>query len=502
MNKRIFNAIVLLAAAVMVFAITPRAQTSPSLVDQNVNLAPGDSVTVNCTDSVLEQQITSSSIWKIVCKALATLTPTATATHSPTSTNTPTNTPTNTATNTPINTPTNTSQPPTATMPPTQGGHDLTRWHAAGFGMEHGDDPNAAAIVAIFGQAGAYWNGGTGQNIGVPFQTSAIENTTKHPMAKYYTMLPSQIDAAWDANNPAQFNETTDNSLSGNNHVRAWRILAHGGGNLMEALANNHSAFVEIQICDFDQPTQCGIFRSGGWIFWGKFQSPFYNQVFQRPAGTFNIGGMPMTFSGDVADLAAIGSTKTVFDGWGGEPYWFMFPNTPSSWSRIANGEFVGDQISSNEVSPYNYDCSPFPAGCGNNLFHLAIRIFDGWNLADTTNITNPIFICSQISPSNCPYNGTLRGVKEVAVYVPIEWDQSSFDTDTRIGFVTLNRFTDRYQRLRPIGACTAIGVDCVPLVLTNAPIGYASIKLNIPAIVPGIDREYQPAGVPIYFPN
>jgi hypothetical protein len=401
----------------------------------------------------------------------------------------------------------------TPTMPmPTQQGHDSTRWHSLGFGHEHGDDPNSAAIVAVFGRAGDLWNSGTGQNIGVPFATSPIENTMKHPMAKYYTMTRDQIAAAWDASDPINFSETTDNSLSGNNHVRAWRILAHGGGNLMEALSNNHSVFAEIQICDVDQPDQCGVFRSGGWIFWGRLQSPFYNQVFERSGGTFNIGGMTMTYKSDQEDLASIGSTKTVFDEWGGEPYWFMFPFTGQSdleWYRnnpfdlARQSTLAGDQFSSNEVSPYNYDCAPFASGCGNNLFHLAIRVFDGWNLLDRSNIYNPVFICSQLAPSNCNYNGTYRGMKEVAVYVPVEWDQSSFDTDQRMGFVTLTRYTDRYQRLRPEGECTSISVDCVPLVLTNVPIGYASIKLKIQEPVPGIDREYDcPQGGCISFPN
>jgi hypothetical protein len=138
-------------------------------------------------------------------------------------------------------------------------------------------------------------------------------------------------------------------------------------------------------------------------------------------------------------------------------------------------------------------------------MIHLAIRYFDGWNLADniTGNINNPIFICKNLNPSDCAFNGTRRGMKEVAIFVDPAWDQASFDTDPRVGFVTFSRYTDRYQRLLPVGACSVIGVDCVPLVLKNVPVGYAAIKLAIWKPVPIIDREYDcPQGGCISFPN
>jgi hypothetical protein len=429
------------------------------------------------------------------------------------------------ATNSPVSNPTqlppnatNSPMPPPIGTPINQGNHDRLHWHgSAGNDHEHGDNPNAPEIVAIFGAAGEYWNSGTGATIGVPFETSPLENTMKHEMAKYYTMTSQQIDAAWIPSTStfnSGFTEDTDNG--GNpttNRVRAWRMLVHGGANLMEALGNNHSAFVEVQLCTRGNSPQCGTFRSGGWIFWGKLQAPFYNQVHQRPGGTVTFpDGMNMTFKSDAEDLAAINSPNSVFDDWGGEPYWFMFPKIMPdgfdalTFARANSGLNIGDQLSSNEVGPNTlFDCAPFPRGsqCGNRLFHIAIRIFDGWNLLDTSNVNNPVFICTQISPSNCEYNGTLRGMKEVAVWIDPAWDQASFDQDSRPGFVTMSSFTDRYQRLRPAGACTSIGVDCVPLVLTNAPVGYASIKLKIQEPVPGIDREYDcPGGGCISHPN
>jgi hypothetical protein len=363
-------------------------------------------------------------------------------------------------------------------------------------------------MVALFGVAGEIWNGLGNSNIGVPFATSALENTMKHPMAKYYTMTPAQLDAV---GYPCGVGVATDNGDGGPKHcVRAWRILAHGNANLMEALTNNHSIFVEIQACKVANPADCFIHRSGGWVFYGKLQAPFYNQVFERPGGVINIGGMTMTFASDVSDLAAINSPNTVFDNWGGEPYWFMFPRLNGTFDVLAYARnnpnaAIGDQISSNEIGQnYHADCAPFPVGslCGNRLFHIAIRLWDGWNLLDASNINNPIFICTQIAPANCLYDGTKRGMKEAQFWTDSNHDQKPYDTDSRVGYVSLNQFTDRYQRFLPPGTCTAIGVDCVPFVLEGAAVGFAGLQTQVGLFQPGIDRDYCPDGCGINFPN
>lgn len=489
-----------------------------ALQAQVVTLPDGESV-IACSDGTMPDIRVTKGQLVGVCESGVPVTATETAVN-PSETLTailqPSDTPTNspvpvvsatvTQTEIPSATVSSTAVPASPTMP--MGGHDGSLWHLAQAGHEHGDDPNAPAIVAVFGPAGALWNGGTSRVIGVPFETSPIENTMKHPNAKYYTMTQAQLVAA---GYPCGVANETDGDPSAN-CVTDWRMLVHGGANLMEALGNNHSFFAEVRICTLPG-NDCGIVRTGGWLFWGKLVSPFYAQTFQRPGGTFPIGGMTMTFKSDTEDLAAIGSPVNVFADWGGEPYWFMFPAIDpddglpyAPWLLEDQTRLAGDQFSSNEVGGTNTeDCYPFPVGsqCGNRLIHLAIRVFDGWNLLDRTNVNNPVFICSQISPSNCRFNGSHRGMKEVALYIRPDWDQQSYDTDRRIGFVSFSRWTDRYQRLRPLGACSAVSVDCVPMVLEGAPVGFAAIKLEIQAVQPGIDREYDcPQGGCISFPN
>lgn len=482
------------------------AFTSVSLQAPDVNLQPGESVSITCAQAINVTTINPNSVL-VACANVPTLTPTASPVPSFTASPVPSHTASASPTRTPTQTPT--LPAPSATLTPsampTMPGHDTSKWHSiTGNDHEHGDNPNAPEIVAMFGPAGALWNSGSDRNIGVPFETSPIENTMKHAMAKYYTMTAAQLNAA---GYPCGVENDTDNGGVGTaNCIRGWRILAHGGGNLMEAQANNHSAFIELKVCKLSDQTQCGTISGGGWIFYGKLQSPFYNQAFERSGGVHDIGGMTMTFKSDAQDLTAIQSPYNVFQDWGGEPYWFMFRNDPGdvAFYNSNSTSLAGDQISSNEVGPSNlFDCAPFPVGalCGNRLFHIAIRYFDGWNLLDVNDIYNPIFICSQISPSNCRFNNTLRGAKEVQAWVDPAWDGAPFDTDARPGYVSMVRYTDVYQRLS--GSCTSQSAVCVPLVLQNMPVGYASVKLNISTVEPGVDREYDcPGGGCVKFPN
>ena len=92
----------------------------------------------------------------------------------------------------------------------------------------------------------------------------------------------------------------------------------------------------------------------------------------------------------------------------------------------------------------------------------------DGWLLIYPNNVNVPVFICRD---GSCAYNASLIGLEEIAVRALQSWQPNGG------GFVTPNGWTDRWGNPRFDGVCTAVSVDCVPLVLQHVPVGYAASK-------------------------
>ena len=441
---------------------TASTATQPSM--------PAGTQTSGLTLTATLPSITQTAATGITQTAVTAITqtslPTATQTLPPTATMTPFTTPT---------------KLPGGSIQPYKGApactnHDPNRWHALWdyqrgcyYNHEHGDDPSLAN--AIFGPAGAWWNGGSGVNIGVPWATSAHENHMKHPMSKYYVRVQGGYQPFPDCGVRAHTDHSTDGSQ--NNCIKAVRLLAHGGSNPMEALARNHSMVIEVYITSkASNYATGGILRMGSWLDFTKLQSPFYSTQHARPGGSISFpDGSTMDFTADSAE---------VFRSTGGEPYWFMTLNTPETRSKVAKyPNSAGEQWSSNEVGSYNSsDCAPFPQGpeCGNRHVHILIRSFDSFALLNAGNVNNPYYICSQQVPANCTYNGSTRSLKETHVWIDPAWDTLDGKKD---GYVTYTGWTDRWQRMRPAGACSSIGLDCIPIMMQNVPIGFAATSHN-----------------------
>lgn len=356
--------------------------------------------------------------------------------------------------------------------------HDPNKWHplwdesrGCYYDHEHGDNP--AKADSVFGPAGSWWNQGNGGNIGVPWATSEMENSHKHPMAKYYV----RVQGGYKPFPNCGISAETDNSNNGtnNNCIKAVRLLSHGGSNPMEALTRNHSMAIEVYITSKKSNySKGGILRMGSWLDFGKLQAEFYSTQHKRPGGSVTFpGGMTMEFTAD---------TPEIFGQLGGEPYWFMTLNTSIARYRTSQyPDSAGEQWSSNEVGPSSLaDCAPFPVGdqCGNRHVHIAIRSFDSFALLrPAPNVNSPNYICPKLMPANCTYNGATRSLKELAIWIKPSWDSLDGVKD---GYVTYSGYTDRWQRMRPEGACSQIGVDCIPIMMENVPVGYAASRYNV----------------------
>ena len=461
------------------------AQPAPARAEQNIALQPGDKLTVTCQSS-LSLNKTSSQQWVIRCKASSAATPIATA-----------------ATASPQPRPTNTAVPPTqgsggggapyasAPLCPT---HDPNAWHglwdaARGchYDHEHGDDPSLAN--AYFGKAGALWGGTT---ISYPFATSAMENSMKHGGYKYSVRTPEYNP--WP---PCGQHDTTDNSQTGNNCIVASRIEYHAVGGTMDALSRYHSYYMEAKVCKYPGYTECGIIRIGGHADFAELKAPHYGARIVRPGGMVDFGGgIMMDFPADGPDLPA----KS------GEPYVFMIPYSsaeltqrlaypPTSPGLTKGTNATMDQWSMQDLN----DCEPTPAGdpCHNKFARFLVQVGDSWNLLDTQNPNNIRWLCKD--QPGCAYNGSLTGANEIGFLVLQDWQKGGN------GFVTLKGYTDRWGNPRLDGSCTSVSVDCVPLVLDHAPVGYAASRMDDGCICVVYEHDIYFNGKPsgwIKFPN
>jgi hypothetical protein len=431
------------------------AQLAPRQADQTVAMQPGDKVTVTCRSS-LQLSRTSTKQWIVTCKQTTSATPVA-----PTATGSPLPGPTQT-----IAAPTATRASGGASAPyasaPLCSTHDATKWHglwdsARGchYDHEHGDDPSLAD--SYFGPAGAQWGG---QAISYPFATSDMENTHKHGGYKYSVKMPNYHP--WPA---CGVNSDVDNSATGNNCIVASRIEYHIVGGTMDTLARVHSYYMEAYVCKYPAYTDCGIIRIGGHADFAELKAPHYSTRIVRPGGMVDFGnGLMMDYAPDGPDLPATS----------GEPYVFMIPFSDSELAeRLAHPPTTPnatmDQWSMQDLN----DCEPKPAGdpCHNKFARFLAQVGDAWNLLDTQNPNNLRWICK--GQPGCQYNGSLKGVNEIGFLVLQAWQSSGN------GFVTMQGFTDRWGNPRTDGACTSASVDCVPLSLEHAPVGYAGSRMD-----------------------
>lgn len=463
------------------FALNDNVIRPKSLVvDNTINLQPGDSVTVNCS-TALSRVVTSPMNWRIDCRGVATAThvsPGITPSKTPTSLpNTPSNTPVVTstkspnpvATNTPASTATITRTPSTGLTNPFLAApfceHDNLKWHGLWDYMDgcwydhaHGDDPSLAD--SYFGKFGVLWGGTT---ISYPFSTGAMENDMKHGGYKISVRTPS-----YHPYPPCGVDDDTDiTGENSDNCVIASRVEYHGVGSLLDLIARVHSYYMEVYTCrpPYRQPQDCGTMQVGGWADYAELKAPHYGTRVVRPGGTIDFGdGMVMTYSVDSPDLPANS----------GEPYVFSIPYSVEERNQYRNnpplalpGQSVNATI--DQWSMNDWDCEPKPSSdpCHNLNARILFQVGDAFTLVDTQNLNTIRWICYR--ESNCEYNGSLIGLNEIGVRVFQSWQPNGN------GFVTFNGYTDRWGNI--VTGCTSVSVDCVPFVLDHSPVGVGASR-------------------------
>jgi hypothetical protein len=128
------------------------------------------------------------------------------------------------------------------------------------------------------------------------------------------------------------------------------------------------------------------------------------------------------------------------------------------------------------------------------HLFELLFRAKDTYQIYDWQTETFR-WMCSSdggvtFNPIRCRHNNTTLNVHEINGTIPSAWDNlSGFDSDSRVGRITAEGFVNRYGvRVE----CTEPDIDCYPIKMVNAFVGYYG-SLLIPDKVPAFDNSVLP---------
>lgn len=333
----------------------------------------------------------------------------------------PTGTPTAEATATATPSPTHTPTPsPTPDTMPLCDFHDDTSYHAlvaadgsCHYDHEHKHDPNEAALVSIFGPAGEWLDGGS---ISYPWETAA-ENQLKHEAYGWVTRtdIPSNGRPVWI------------HAFRVQGHVDATPFLLPDGSWSGGYLGRFHSYSVEAQVCR-ESDGACGVIRFAGWLNYGDLEIEGITQCAPLPDLHPNCphgpGGRRIHF--DTPGFPPAVPGKATF-------FWYGEPST-----------YIGSLEALNPVI-------------------VAFSTSDTWNEVTLATLFDPAAATFCIA-GDCPLNGST--IQQHVLQFRVK---ASFDSDGD-GLADFNGYTDRYGR--EVTGCTAVSLDCVPLVIDGVPIG------------------------------
>jgi hypothetical protein len=267
-------------------------------------------------------------------------------------------------------------------------------------------------MVAIFGPAGE-WLGGS--SISYPWETDE-ENHHKHEAYGWVTRvdIPSHGRAVWISAFRVQ------------GHVDATPFRLPDGTWSGGYLGRFHSYSVEAQVCNAGG--ECGVVRFAGWLNYGNLEID----------GVTDCAPLP-----DLHPLCPNGP--------GGRRIHFDSPQFPGNIPGKATFFWYGE--------PSTYEGSVEAL----SPVIVAFAMSDTWNEVSLATLFDPL--AATFCPAgDCHLNGSTIQQHVLKFNIRAAFDQ---DGD---GLADFNGYTDRYGRL--VEGCTAVGLDCVPLILEGIPVG------------------------------
>lgn len=336
--------------------------------------------------------------------------------------------PTATATRVPA---TATPVPPTSTPVP-QGGqpndstpvcpsHNPTEFHGlydaarnCHYDHEHHDNPNAANTA--FGLPGA-WYGQGGTAISYPWQTfnattGALENDAKHNGYKWLV----------------ETNSGCTHQFQGHDCISDYRVEVHNLANVSDATVRFHSFQAEVRAC---QGAVCGTIRAGGWHDFGHLALLTAGGAGHICPGIPSDPPQPYDCESDTQRSHSSTQHQANFANWYGDH------------------PLVTVQTHFLEYGPLD------PNNPSAQLYYACGPIHDPPSLAAAP-CTNPAYLA---------HNGSQSRIENLTVELDPNSPFVQSITNAQ-GLVNYAGYTDRYGMLA--NGCTAVGLDCVPLQISN----------------------------------
>jgi len=285
--------------------------------------------------------------------------------------------------------------------------HDPRTYHAlwdsargCHYDHHHGDDPHA--VDDIFGSEYYAWAGGS---ISYPWQTvntqtGCLENDCKHNGYIWLVRRDQPCQSAYT-----------------NGCVVAFRALVHAMPSAHDTSVRYHSAWLEALVCREDDPSVCGIFRSGGWQ--------------------------------DTGDLSL--DRARVID-------------YPNSFNRIK----LHYLTIGNSHSGTWYAGSPGGQEQRGGMWSVAVELGDMWGPLDPADPSRVQYYCTDPSV-DCRWNGSTYQPHNIAVGFPPRFRRLVDPDGNRVA--DYRGYADRWGT--PVSGCTTVGLDCVPLIFEHVPLGY-----------------------------
>ncbi len=311
-------------------------------------------------------------------------------------------------------------QPPNVEIPlcPT---HPETKYHAlydpvnkCHYNHEHFEDPKF--VNDVFGPPGAWWatDKYPAQELSYPWQTfmGANENYPHKP-DETMTMGAEKMENhlkhegyGWMArkNMPCK-NPNADGCITD------FRFESHSLMSVMDAVVRFHSYQFEGRLCLPENPSKCGIVKTGGWVDFGYLYA----------------------------------GSETVNTHLPVDPVGFH------NGKRLHNALGVDDNRQKDGTW---YGHSGFMEAIG--LRQIA------WGPINTANPSEPNFFCNDLDKCKTN-NGALAEAHLYGVNIP----KHLFTV--KDGTVSYKGYTDRYGKIKT--GCTTTELDCIPFILENVPV-------------------------------